>query len=173
MSEGTTVVAEAPPPRIAGTDALVRVRNMKMYFPVTEGTLISRVVAHVKAVDGISFDIRKGETLGLVGESGCGKTTTGRCILQLETATDGDIWFDGHELNTLSKADILAQSDRLGDAIGILADLARAAPDRTDVLVQLARYYLVDHQARLAIETLDQVLSKEEDHWVARRVRGD
>ena len=53
--------------------------------------------AHVKAVDGISFTIRKGETLGLVGESGCGKTTTGRCILRLEHATDGEILFDGTE----------------------------------------------------------------------------
>ncbi len=113
MSEGTTVVAETPPPRVAGTDALVRVRNMKMYFPVTEGALISRVVAHVKAVDGISFDIRKGETLGLVGESGCGKTTTGRCILQLETATNGEIWFDGQELNSLSKAEMRPLRQRI------------------------------------------------------------
>ncbi|MCH8167189.1 MAG: ABC transporter ATP-binding protein [Proteobacteria bacterium] len=102
-----------PPPRVEGTDALVRVRNLKMYFPVTEGTLISRVVAHVKAVDGISFDIRKGETLGLVGESGCGKTTTGRCILQLETATGGEIWFDGQELNKLSKAEMRPLRQRI------------------------------------------------------------
>ncbi|MGI9524683.1 MAG: ABC transporter ATP-binding protein, partial [Hyphomicrobiaceae bacterium] len=61
------------------------------------------VVAHVKAVDGISFDIRKGETLGLVGESGCGKTTTGRCILQLEKATDGEIVYGGQDLTKLNK----------------------------------------------------------------------
>ncbi len=96
-----------------GGDALVRVRDLKMYFPVTEGVLISRVVAHVKAVDGISFDIHKGETLGLVGESGCGKTTTGRCILQLETATDGEIWFDGQELNKLSKAEMRPLRQRI------------------------------------------------------------
>jgi oligopeptide transport system ATP-binding protein len=96
-----------------GGDALVRVRDLKMYFPVTEGVLISRVVAHVKAVDGISFDIHKGETLGLVGESGCGKTTTGRCILQLETATDGEIWFDGQELNTLSKTEMRPLRQRI------------------------------------------------------------
>jgi oligopeptide transport system ATP-binding protein len=85
---------------------LVQVRNLKMHFPVTEGALISRVVAHVKAVDDVSFTIRKGETLGLVGESGCGKTTTGRCILQLEKATEGEIWFDGQDLNKLSKAEM-------------------------------------------------------------------
>ncbi len=112
MSEGAAAVAEAP--AAAGADdALVRVRNLKMYFPVTEGVMISRVVAHVKAVDGISFDIRKGETLGLVGESGCGKTTTGRCILQLETATDGEIWFDGQELNKLSKAEMRPLRQRI------------------------------------------------------------
>ena len=85
------------------TESLVNVRGLKMHFPVTEGAMIPRVVAHVKAVDGISFDIMKGETLGLVGESGCGKTTTGRCILQLEKATDGDIIYDGQNLNELNK----------------------------------------------------------------------
>src|SRR5690606_20832135 len=65
--------------------------------------LIPRVVAHVKAVDGVSFAIRRGETLGLVGESGCGKTTTGRCILQLEKPTSGEILFNGTDLTRLSK----------------------------------------------------------------------
>jgi len=85
------------------TDPLVQIRGLKMHFPVTEGALVPRVVAHVKAVDGVSFDIMKGETLGLVGESGCGKTTTGRCILQLEKSTAGDIIYDGQNLNKLSK----------------------------------------------------------------------
>jgi oligopeptide transport system ATP-binding protein len=84
--------------RHAEAPDLVTVRNLKMHFPVTEGALIPRVVAHVKAVDGISFTIRKGETLGLVGESGCGKTTTGRCILRLEHASGGEILFDGKNL---------------------------------------------------------------------------
>lgn len=113
MSDTTTAVKEVPAPRVEGTDALVRVRNLKMHFPITEGAIISRVVAHVKAVDDISFDIRKGETLGLVGESGCGKTTTGRCILQLESSTAGEIWFDGQELNTLSKAEMRPLRQRI------------------------------------------------------------
>ena len=92
---------------------LIEVRNLKMHFPVTEGALVPRVVAHVKAVDGISFDIKRGETLGLVGESGCGKTTTGRCILQLESATDGEIVFDGQDLNKLSKADMRPLRQRI------------------------------------------------------------
>ena len=107
MSGATTTASRTPPPpRVEGTDALVRVRNLKMHFPVTEGSFVTRVIAHVKAVDGLSFDIRRGETLGLVGESGCGKTTTGRCILQLEKATGGEIWFDGQELNKLSKSEL-------------------------------------------------------------------
>ena len=88
---------------ISDREVLVSVRNLEMHFPVTEGAIVSRVVAQVKAVDGISFDIRKGETLGLVGESGCGKTTTGRCILQLETPTGGEILYEGVNLNALSK----------------------------------------------------------------------
>jgi oligopeptide transport system ATP-binding protein len=82
---------------------LITIRNLKMHFPVTEGALFRRLIGQVKAVDGISFTIRKGETLGLVGESGCGKTTTGRCILQLEHATDGEIVFDGKNLIALDR----------------------------------------------------------------------
>ncbi len=95
--------ASAPSMPSQGGDPLVKVRNLKMYFPVTEGAFVKRVVANVKAVDDLSFDIYKGETLGLVGESGCGKTTTGRCILQLERPTGGQIWYDGQDLNTLTK----------------------------------------------------------------------
>lgn len=95
------------------TDPLVQIRGLKMHFPVTEGALVPRVVAHVKAVDGVSFDIMKGETLGLVGESGCGKTTTGRCILQLEQATEGDILYDGANLNQLSKKEMRPLRQRI------------------------------------------------------------
>jgi oligopeptide transport system ATP-binding protein len=87
----------------ADAETLIDVRGLKMHFPVTEGALIPRVVAHVKAVDGVSFQIKKGETLGLVGESGCGKTTTGRCILQLEDVTAGEIHYDGVDLTKLDK----------------------------------------------------------------------
>ncbi len=76
---------------------LIEVQNLVMYFPVTAGVLGKRV-ADVKAVDDVSFAIRKGETLGLVGESGCGKTTTGHCILQLYRVTSGKVLFEGKDL---------------------------------------------------------------------------
>ena len=82
-------------------DHLIEVKNLQMYFPVLVG-LLRRRVADVKAVDNVSFYVRRGETLGLVGESGCGKTTTGRCILQLEKPTDGQVFFEGTELTKLS-----------------------------------------------------------------------
>ena len=80
-------------------DKLVDVKNLKMYFPVTRG-LLRRHVADVKAVDNISFVVKKGETLGLVGESGCGKTTAGRCILRLYRPTAGHIIFEGQDIST-------------------------------------------------------------------------
>ena len=82
-------------------NVLVEVKNLKMHFPVTSGLLFQREVAQVKAVDDISFSIRKGETLGLVGESGCGKTTAGRCILQLYKPTAGEVIFEGTDLTKL------------------------------------------------------------------------
>jgi oligopeptide transport system ATP-binding protein len=84
---------------------LVQVRNLKTYFPIRRGVL-RRQVGAVRAVDGISFDIYKGETLGLVGESGCGKSTTGQTILQLIKPTEGQVLFDNRDLTTLSRGDL-------------------------------------------------------------------
>tara|TARA_B100001013_G_scaffold72293_1_gene38268 strand:- start:146 stop:1189 length:1044 start_codon:yes stop_codon:yes gene_type:complete len=81
---------------------LLEVNNLKMHFPVTSGLIFQRAVAHIKAVDGVSFTVNEGETLGLVGESGCGKTTTGRCILQLYEPTEGEVVFEGQELTQLN-----------------------------------------------------------------------
>ena len=82
---------------------LVSVRNLKKHFPITRGILFQRQVGAVKAVDGVSFDIFKGETLGLVGESGCGKTTAGRTILQLYRPTSGNVLFNGTDLTSQSR----------------------------------------------------------------------
>ena len=88
--------------------ALLEVRNLKMYFPVTSGIVLQRKIAEIKAVDGVSFSIGRGETLGLVGESGCGKTTTGRCILRLYRPTSGDILFEGERINDLDSSSMRA-----------------------------------------------------------------
>ncbi len=90
----------------SNTDFLLEVKNLKMYFPVTSGILFQRKVADVKAVDGISFFIRRGETLGLVGESGCGKSTTGRAILQLYRPTAGEVIFNGRDLCCIKGNDL-------------------------------------------------------------------
>ena len=86
-------------------DTLLDVKDLKMYFPVTRG-LLRRKVADVKAVDGVSFILKKGETLGLVGESGCGKTTVGRCVIRLYQPTSGTILFDGTDISILPERKI-------------------------------------------------------------------
>lgn len=90
---------------ISQDEKIVEVNNLKMYFPVLRG-LLRRKVADVKAVDDISFNINKGEVLGLVGESGSGKTTTGKCILRLNQPTSGHILFQGQDISTLAERHI-------------------------------------------------------------------
>lgn len=86
-------------------EILLSVKDIKMHFPI-KGGLLGRTQGHVKAVDGVSFDIIKGETLGLVGESGCGKSTTGRVLLRLLEATSGSVNFDGKEIFSLNDKDL-------------------------------------------------------------------
>jgi peptide/nickel transport system ATP-binding protein len=81
-------------------DVILDVKDLKMYFPVTRG-LLRRKVADIKAVDGVTFSLKRGETLGLVGETGCGKTTIGRCILRLYQPTGGQILFEGEDISSL------------------------------------------------------------------------
>ena len=91
---------------------LLEVHDLVMHFPVGGG-MFSKPAGVVRAVDGVSFNVRKGETLGLVGESGCGKTTTGRCILQLERPTGGRIVFEGIDMVTLDAAQLRAVRRRV------------------------------------------------------------
>ena len=100
MSDVTTAPAAATQPQ---RDVIVSVKGVKKHFPIMKG-VFRRQVGAVRAVDGVTFDIFRGETLGLVGESGSGKSTAGRTLLQLETPTDGEILFDGIDLTTLSTA---------------------------------------------------------------------
>jgi oligopeptide transport system ATP-binding protein len=89
-------------------DVLLTVEGLKMHFPITKGLIVQRQVGAVQAVDGLDFNIRKGETLGLVGESGCGKSTAGRAILQLYKPTSGRVIFKGVDITKLGKSDLRA-----------------------------------------------------------------
>lgn len=90
-----------------GSEGMLKVRDLVKYFPVRSG-ILQRITAWVKAVDGVSFEIRAGETFGLVGESGCGKTTVGRSILRLIEPTDGSVFFRDQDVLALSKRDMKA-----------------------------------------------------------------
>ena len=94
-------------------DLLLKVDGLKMHFPITKGIIFQREVGAIKAVDGVTFDLYKGETLGLVGESGCGKSTTGRAILQLYRPTDGHVVFEGKDLTQTKGEDLRKMRRRM------------------------------------------------------------
>ena len=89
-----------------GLPVLLEVRDLKKHFPISKGFFSPKTVGYVRAVDGVSFFIRKGETLGLVGESGCGKTTTGRVILRAYEPTGGEVWFDDRAMGPVNVAEL-------------------------------------------------------------------
>ncbi|MFZ0018690.1 MAG: ABC transporter ATP-binding protein [Acetobacteraceae bacterium] len=92
---------------------LLEVKGLRMHYPILEGVVAHRLVGEVKAIDGIDFTVHRGETLGLVGESGCGKTTTGRCILRLERPTSGEILYDGVDIAQMQRKELLALRRRI------------------------------------------------------------
>jgi oligopeptide transport system ATP-binding protein len=111
-----TMTAAAPAKTGAnsgGKEALVQVRGLKKHFPITSGIVVQRQVGAVRAVDDVSFEVFKGETLGLVGESGCGKSTTGRTVLQLYKPTAGTVTFEGRELTALSSEELRKTRQRM------------------------------------------------------------
>lgn len=99
--------------KVSTQEEILKVEDLQVHFPLTQGIILQKQVGSVKAVDGISFSIRKGETLGLVGESGCGKTTTGLAIMQLVEATGGDIWFEGQAVQDLNRSERQALYQRM------------------------------------------------------------
>ena len=103
----TTVVPTVGGNRETNPDAevILEAQDLKKYFPVTKGLLVSKVTGWIKAVDGISFQIRAGETLGVVGESGCGKSTTAKMLLMLEEPTEGIIRFQGRDVHNATHAE--------------------------------------------------------------------
>ena len=113
MGEGASADrAVYPAPDGGERPVLLEVRDLKTYFPI-QGGILRRTVGRVYAVDGVTFEIRRGETLGLVGESGCGKTTLGRTILRLETATAGAVHFDGQDVLALEGRDLKRMRGRM------------------------------------------------------------
>src|SRR6266849_136988 len=117
---------------------LLRVKNLKKYFPI-RGGLFSREVARVHAVDDVSFDIMKGETLGLVGESGCGKSTTGRCILRLIEPTAGEVWFGVQNIfqhHYESHTPRMTVGSIIGEAL-VIHKLAKSKREREERVVHL------------------------------------
>jgi len=112
MTQGVTDANPAESNGLAPKEILVTVKDLQRHFPIRAG-LLKRKVGVVKAVDDVSFDIYRGETLGLVGESGSGKTTTGRVILQLDIATGGEIDFAGNDVLGLSSSDLRALRPRM------------------------------------------------------------
>ena len=98
---------------MTSADVLLKVDHLVKHFPIMRGAIFRKQVGAIRAVDDISFDIRRGETLGLVGESGCGKSTTGRAILQLYRPTSGHVWFEGTDLVTLKGEDLRKMRRRM------------------------------------------------------------
>jgi len=154
-------------------DPLLSVRNLKKHYPI-KGGVLSREVDRVYAVDGVSFDISPGETLGLVGESGCGKSTTGRCIMRLIDTTEGEIHFAGADVTTLEGGPLRALRREMqiifqdpfaslnprhtvrgiiGEAL-VIHHLARNRQDLTDQVVALLELVglRADHMQRFAHE---------------------
>ena len=98
--EALDAAQEAAAQTARDKDIILEVDSLQMYFPITRG-LLKKKVGEIKAVDGVSFKMRRGETLGLVGESGCGKTTVGRCLCRVYRPTGGRIWFDHKEIGAM------------------------------------------------------------------------
>ena len=113
---------------MSGQEALLSVRDLRKHFAV-KGGFFSREIDRVHAVDGVSFDIGAGETLGLVGESGCGKSTTGRCILRLIEPSSGEIWFKGADVTHMDGTALRSPAPRHADHLPGPLRLAQPAPD--------------------------------------------
>jgi oligopeptide transport system ATP-binding protein len=124
MAEPNVLSGPAPKPTAPGTggtgagdgalrDVLLQVEDLKVYFPIRSGLVVSRHVGDVRAVDGVSFTVKRGETLGLVGESGCGKSTTGRAIIKLYEPTAGRIVFDGTDISGYKGRDLTRMRRRM------------------------------------------------------------
>ena len=135
-------------------EPLVKVENLKMHFPLTKG-LISRVYGHVKAVDDVSFEIYEGETFGLVGESGCGKTTTGKCVLRVLDPTDGKIWYAGKDIAKIPQNEMKQYRRELQM---IFQDPYSSLDPRQSVYTILKEALVADRKPHEAAEIRDRIV---------------
>lgn len=135
-------------------EPLVKVENLKMHFPLTKG-LISRVYGHVKAVDDVSFEIYEGETFGLVGESGCGKTTTGKCVLRVLDPTDGKIWYAGKDIAKIPQNEMKQYRRELQM---IFQDPYSSLDPRQSVYTILKEALVADRKPHAAAEIRDRIV---------------
>lgn len=135
-------------------EPLVKVENLKMHFPLTKG-LISRVYGHVKAVDDVSFEIYEGETFELVGESGCGKTTTGKCVLRVLDPTDGKIWYAGKDIAKIPQNEMKQYRRELQM---IFQDPYSSLDPRQSVYTILKEALVADRKPHEAAEIRDRIV---------------
>jgi len=145
---------------IQASEPLVRVDNLKKYFRVTKGLVLMKTVGYVQAVDDISFTIEEGETFGLVGESGCGKTTTSKLLLRIETPTDGQIRVDGEDIQAFKGENLKEYRTKVGavfqDPWSSLSPRMRVRDIVAEPLVVNRNMSRADVQSRVA-EVLEQV----------------
>jgi oligopeptide transport system ATP-binding protein len=143
----------------AAAAPLLEVRGLAMHFPVSEGILMARKVGEVKAVDGIDFAIARGETLGLVGESGCGKTTTGRCILRLERPTAGQILYDGRDVSHLKGNGLVALRRRMQVVFQDPYSSLKPRMKVGDIIAEPIRVHGIEPDANRRRARVDELLS--------------
>ena len=154
------------PNEIDRAEPLIRISGVKKHYPVTSGLILQRTKGIVKAVDGVSFDIREGQTYSLVGESGCGKTTTSRMILMVEPPTEGEVYFEGKNMRQFSRSERQTYSASVG---AVFQDPWSSLNPRMRV-ASIVSEPLTTHHRLTKQEVRDQVGELLELH--AERVRG-
>ena len=149
---------------MSAADPLVEVRELEMHFPLTRGVIFQRRYGAVRAVDGVSFSVARGETFGIVGESGCGKSTTGRLIMRLLEPTAGQVFFEGEEITHLGRRQ-LAPLRR--DAQMVFQDPYSSLNPRKTVGSIIAEPFII-HPDKYAVKTMfkeDAIMGRVNDTW--------